>query len=260
MGPALALASSAFVFSGAVQATIGLLAAGGSPAVIVLTAILLNARHVLLGGVLRPRVGGSLPRRLAIAWFLIDEATALALARPERPVATLLTVTRHQARPIQKDPGAISLSSAHLRSTTNDPVPRAKTQLAGEQHTTSLAAPSNEMSWICGPVLESYAPLFSASTILGAVTSGEAPWMLTCCTCTSAARRNGPRSSGTGRPRPERAVRRSGLPRSGHGACGLVEDRLGNARLRVKGQQGAVARGVSAAEDRARRADHRPAD
>ena len=91
LGPGVAVASSILVFSGGLQfATIGLIAVGASPAAIVVTALLLNARHVLLGAVLRPHVAGGLGRRLGVAWFLIDEATALALARPERAVPTLL--------------------------------------------------------------------------------------------------------------------------------------------------------------------------
>jgi predicted branched-subunit amino acid permease len=79
--PSETIASSLVVFSGAVQfATVALSIAGASSTAILTTAAMLNARHLLLGAALRPKLGQSLPRRAALAWWLSDETAGLALA------------------------------------------------------------------------------------------------------------------------------------------------------------------------------------
>jgi predicted branched-subunit amino acid permease len=91
MAPLLVLAMSLLVFSGTLQfATIGLLLAGASAPAIVATALALNARHLVLGAVLRPRIEGSLPRRALLSWFLIDESFGLAVAAGRRAGPVLL--------------------------------------------------------------------------------------------------------------------------------------------------------------------------
>jgi predicted branched-subunit amino acid permease len=91
LGVALTLAMSLLVFSGTLQfATLGLVAAGAGPLPILITAIALNTRHLVLGALLRPRLGGSPLRRAALAWFLVDESFGLAYAARRRVVATFL--------------------------------------------------------------------------------------------------------------------------------------------------------------------------
>jgi predicted branched-subunit amino acid permease len=81
LGVPLTLASSLFVFSGALQfALVGLLAAAAAPPALLLTAGALNLRHLVLGAVLRPRIGGSRWRRAALAFFLVDETFGFAIA------------------------------------------------------------------------------------------------------------------------------------------------------------------------------------
>lgn len=92
LGTALTLAASLLVFSGAAQFTmIGLLAAGASPAAALWAVGVLNLRHLALGALLRPRLGGHAPlRRAGLAWFLIDETVGLTLLAPDQPARTLL--------------------------------------------------------------------------------------------------------------------------------------------------------------------------
>lgn len=90
LGTSGTLLSSALVFSGSVQfAFLGLLISGASSGAIVATAIFLNTRHVVLGAVLRPKIDAPLIRRLGLAWWLVDEAAALALADETDPRRTL---------------------------------------------------------------------------------------------------------------------------------------------------------------------------
>jgi predicted branched-subunit amino acid permease len=85
MDAAMALCFSLLVFSGTLQfATVGLLVSGAGVLPIVLTALALNTRHVVLGAVLRPYIGGSRLRRALMAWFLLDESFALAVASRQR--------------------------------------------------------------------------------------------------------------------------------------------------------------------------------
>ena len=87
----LTMAMSLLVFSGTLQfATVGLLASGAGVGAILLTALALNARHVVLGAVLRPHIGGSAPRRALLAWFMLDESFGLAIASERRAGFVLL--------------------------------------------------------------------------------------------------------------------------------------------------------------------------
>jgi predicted branched-subunit amino acid permease len=91
MDPALVVGMSILVFSGTLQfATVGLVASGAGVAAIVLTAIALNARHVVFGAVLRHRIEGSPLRRAVMAWFMLDESFGLALAAGRRTGFVLL--------------------------------------------------------------------------------------------------------------------------------------------------------------------------
>lgn len=81
MGVPLTLASSVFIFSGALQfALLALLSAGATMLPLVLIALVLNLRHLVLGAVLRPRLEGSRRRRAALAFFLVDETFGFAVA------------------------------------------------------------------------------------------------------------------------------------------------------------------------------------
>lgn len=81
--PAQTLAMSLLVFAGAAQFTaVGMVAGGAAPAAIVLTTLIVNARHLLLAASLLPylrRVGPW--RRLLLAAQLTDETYALAVRR-----------------------------------------------------------------------------------------------------------------------------------------------------------------------------------
>jgi predicted branched-subunit amino acid permease len=84
LGAPLTIASSLFIFSGALQfALVGLVAAGAPAPALLLTAGTLNLRHLVLGAVLRPRVGGSRLRRAALAFFLVDETFGFAISAGE---------------------------------------------------------------------------------------------------------------------------------------------------------------------------------
>ena len=81
LGAPLAVASSFLVYSGALQfAMVALLAAGGGPLALLLTAGALNLRHLVLGAVLRPRLEVSPARRALMAFFLVDETFGFAVA------------------------------------------------------------------------------------------------------------------------------------------------------------------------------------
>jgi 4-azaleucine resistance transporter AzlC len=74
-------AASVIVFAGASQfVMVDLLRTGAPAPLIVLTVVLLNARHLLMAAALRPFVAGaSLARRLGLAYILTDEAFALGI-------------------------------------------------------------------------------------------------------------------------------------------------------------------------------------
>lgn len=91
IGRELTLASSLIVFSGALQfAMVGLLLARAPVTAFLVTAILLNLRHLLLGAALRARISGPALKRAGLAWFLIDESAALTLTAQVRPAETLV--------------------------------------------------------------------------------------------------------------------------------------------------------------------------
>lgn len=87
---AQACALSLLVFTGASQfAFIGVLAAGGTPAAGVVTAVLLGTRNLFYGLAVAPLLGVRGLRRIAAAQVLIDESTAMALGRDSRRQARL---------------------------------------------------------------------------------------------------------------------------------------------------------------------------
>jgi len=91
MDVSLVLGMSLLIFSGTLQfATLGLIASGAGVAAVVLTALALNARHLVLGAVLRPRIEGSPLRRAVLAWFMLDESFGLAVASGRRASFVLL--------------------------------------------------------------------------------------------------------------------------------------------------------------------------
>ncbi len=78
-------AMSVLVFTGASQfAVVGIVAAGGSSAAALASSLLLAARNGIYGLALHRHIGGSRPRRLLAAQFVIDESTALALGQEDR--------------------------------------------------------------------------------------------------------------------------------------------------------------------------------
>jgi predicted branched-subunit amino acid permease len=81
LGAPLTLASSLLIFSGSLQFALAALLGASAPApALLLTALTLNLRHLVLGAVLRPRIGGSPRRRAALSFFLLDETFGFALA------------------------------------------------------------------------------------------------------------------------------------------------------------------------------------
>jgi 4-azaleucine resistance transporter AzlC len=81
--PMQTLAMSLFVFAGAAQFTaVGMFAAAAAPLAIVLTTLIVNARHVLLTASLLPHLRDiGLGRRFLLAAQLTDESYALGMAR-----------------------------------------------------------------------------------------------------------------------------------------------------------------------------------
>lgn len=75
---------SLLVFTGASQfAVVGVVAAGGSPASALASALLLAARNGVYGLTLHRHLGGGRLRRLVAAQLVIDESTAMALGQPD---------------------------------------------------------------------------------------------------------------------------------------------------------------------------------
>jgi predicted branched-subunit amino acid permease len=87
LGPELTVVASLVIFSGALQfATVALLAAGAAAPALLLTAIVLNLRHIVMGAVVRPWLSESRLKRALLAFFLLDETfgfTVAAVARVE---------------------------------------------------------------------------------------------------------------------------------------------------------------------------------
>lgn len=81
LGVPLTLASSVLVYSGALQfALVALLGAGATLLPLLLTAIVLNLRHLVLGAALRSRFESGPLRRAMLAFFLVDETFGFAIA------------------------------------------------------------------------------------------------------------------------------------------------------------------------------------
>jgi predicted branched-subunit amino acid permease len=81
LGVPLTIASSFIVYSGALQfAMVALLGAGAATLPLLLTAAVLNLRHLVLGAALRSRFRSGPLRRAALAFFLVDETFGFAIA------------------------------------------------------------------------------------------------------------------------------------------------------------------------------------
>ena len=81
LGAPLTLASSVIVYSGALQfALVALLGAGATLVPLLLTAVVLNLRHLVLGAALRSRFESGPRRRALLAFFLVDETFGFAIA------------------------------------------------------------------------------------------------------------------------------------------------------------------------------------
>ncbi|HKY50467.1 MAG TPA: AzlC family ABC transporter permease [Candidatus Limnocylindria bacterium] len=81
LGVLEAIATSVIVFAGAAQfVMVDLLRTGTPVPLIVLTVLLLNARHLLMAAAVRPFVATASPaRRLGLAYLLTDETFAMAI-------------------------------------------------------------------------------------------------------------------------------------------------------------------------------------
>jgi predicted branched-subunit amino acid permease len=85
LGPELSVIASLVIFSGALQfATVALLAAGAAAPALLLTAVVLNLRHVVMGAVVRPWLSASILKRALLAFFLLDETFGFTVAAAER--------------------------------------------------------------------------------------------------------------------------------------------------------------------------------
>ena len=85
------LFASLLIFSGSVQFTLlALLTSGAAAMAMVAGAAALNLRNLVLGAVLRPRIGGSSTRRAGLGWFLTDEAAGLALVSKQDAARVLM--------------------------------------------------------------------------------------------------------------------------------------------------------------------------
>ena len=81
LGAPLTLVSSVIVYSGALQfALVALLGAGATLVPLLLTAVVLNLRHLVLGAALRSRFESGPLRRALLAFFLVDETFGFAIA------------------------------------------------------------------------------------------------------------------------------------------------------------------------------------
>jgi len=87
VSPAVSIASGPVVFAGAAQlVAVQLLGSGAGVALVVLTVLVVNARHLLYSASLAPHLAGwTRGQRLAGAFLLADPTYALAIARFERP-------------------------------------------------------------------------------------------------------------------------------------------------------------------------------
>jgi len=88
LGPTLAMLSSIVIFSGSLQfAAIALVAAGAGAPALILTTLVLNLRHVVMGAVIRPWLGASVIKRAALAFFMIDETFGFTVTAAHRAPA-----------------------------------------------------------------------------------------------------------------------------------------------------------------------------
>lgn len=88
MSDVMAAALTIGMFSGAAQfAAMSTLAAAGSFGVVVLAAMLINARYILLGASIASTIGGSRVERLLIAPLLIDPIVVIAQREPHPSLA-----------------------------------------------------------------------------------------------------------------------------------------------------------------------------
>lgn len=85
--PIVSIVSGPIIFAGAAQlVAIQLLGSGAGVALVVLTVLIVNARHLLYSASLEPHLAGwSRPQRMLGAFLLADPAYALAISRFERP-------------------------------------------------------------------------------------------------------------------------------------------------------------------------------
>jgi 4-azaleucine resistance transporter AzlC len=83
LSPAQTLAMSLLVFAGASQFTaVGMIAAGAGPLAVVVTTLIVNARHMLMSASLAPHLRGVGPlRRLFLTALLTDESYAVGIGR-----------------------------------------------------------------------------------------------------------------------------------------------------------------------------------
>lgn len=83
LSPAQTIAMSLLVFAGASQFTaVGMFGAGAAPLAVVLTTLVVNARHLIMSASLAPHMRGLGPwRRLLVASQLTDESYAMGMAR-----------------------------------------------------------------------------------------------------------------------------------------------------------------------------------
>lgn len=92
ISPAMTVASSLLMFSGAAQFTmVGLIDAGATPPAVLLAVTVLGLRHLPLAAVVLPRLDAGRPRRALLALTLLDETAGLAVAS-DRPPARTMTV------------------------------------------------------------------------------------------------------------------------------------------------------------------------
>ena len=81
LGAPLTAVSSVIIYSGALQfALVALLGAGATLVPLLLTAVVLNLRHLVLGAALRSRFESGPRRRALLAFFLVDETFGFAIA------------------------------------------------------------------------------------------------------------------------------------------------------------------------------------
>lgn len=93
IGPAMTVASSLLLFSGAAQFTmVGLLDAGAAVAGVVAAVSVLSLRHLPLAAIVLPRLDVGRPRRMLLAFVLLDETAGLAVASPRSAARTMAVV------------------------------------------------------------------------------------------------------------------------------------------------------------------------